>query len=196
MTEFVLFPALLTSTVTHQYFGLIKVSAATEAAPQAPVSIHNLGEEADEQRRETIGKSAPRTSTTAIVQSGRGSWRQRWPLRVGAATRSAERRAERQWWGGTPTPQTHPPHRRSDLAFPSDAGWVNDWCVHIHDYTTVLLSCFLAARLNNSRPLCPHKHVPVWFITHVCVAITHADPGKSPSPPCDWWSDTWDASQD
>lgn len=63
-----------------------------------------------------------------------------------------------QRWGGT-----HPlaPVVTGDLAFPSDMVWENDWCVHIHDYTTVLLSCFLAARLNNSHPLCLNTHTEV-----------------------------------
>ena len=149
---------------------------------------------------------APWTSTSAIVLSGKGSWRHCWPLRVGAATRSAERRAEGQRWGGTHppillTPPPPSPVVTSDLAFPSDTGWVNDRCVHIHDYTTVLPSRFLAARLNNSRPPRLHAHTNTQrlrpFVIYkpcLCCHYTHSDPDKSPS--CDWWTDICDVSQD
>lgn len=55
---------------------------------------------------------------------------------------------------------------------------MNDWYVHVHDYTTVLLSCFLAARLNNSRSFGLHTHThrgygPVWFIVYVYFIVTH-----------------------
>lgn len=55
--------------------------------------------------------------------------------------------------GGAPFPYPH-----GGFAFPSDTACMNNWCVHIHDYTTMLLPCFLAARLNNGRPLCLHTH--------------------------------------
>lgn len=161
------------------------MSTTAEAAPQVPVSIHNLRAEAHQQRQETIGESALWTCTFAIVQSGKVLWRQRWLLHVGPATRSAERRAEGQWWDMTHTPNHSPlltPVVTNDLAFPSDTAWVNDGCVHIHDYTTVLLSCFLAARLNNSCPLCLHTQTHTGYVPcliynpRLCCRYTHIDP--------------------
>lgn len=89
--------------------------------------------------------------------------------------------------GGAPFPYPH-----GGFAFPSDTACMNNWCVHIHDYTTMLLPCFLAARLNNGRPLCLHTHtgrgyVPVWFI--VRLLHRHTDPDKSPSSSHDWSAD-------
>lgn len=78
-----------------------------------------------------------------------------------------------------------PSYVTGDLAFPSDTARVNDARVHIHNYTTLLLSSFPAAQTNNSCPpglrrtrgLCPAGD-----FERTSVAVPHAGPSSNNQP--------------
>lgn len=111
-------------------------------------------------------KQLGRTWTTSIVQSGKGSWRHRWALRRCNHVNTEKSGGQRRAW-------TTPFTLTGDLSFPSDAANVNDWCLHIHDYTPVSRSRFLAARLNNGSKHQQASYVSTRFTVRVCVAIEH-----------------------
>lgn len=166
------------------------------------MSIHNLIAEPHQQRQETIGKSALWTYTSAIVLSGKVLWRHSWLLRVGAVTRLADRNAEGQWWGRTCGPKGHTlPHPHNDQ-WPPFSSWYDPsgWrgCVQIHDYTTMLLSCFLAARQNNSCPLRLHTrtgYVPCVINKPLLCCFYRARWPRVIAQPIWWLVDIWDVSQ-
>lgn len=56
------------------------------------------------------------------------------------------------------SPLLRPSYVTGDLAFPSDKARANDGCVCIHNYTTLLLSGFLAAQHNNSSSTSSEAH--------------------------------------
>lgn len=158
--------------------------------PRVPLSIHlYAARKHGNKDRKQLGR--PLRKLNCLLLFGAGKC-------LGARAANCVWELRQGWQKREPGARTHclqahpscaPSYVTGDLAFPSNTARVNDACVHIHNYTTLL---FLAAQTNNS---CPPGRTHADYVlqeisnARLCGCSTCRTLEQSSTPSCDVYSD-------